>query len=73
MLFLAGVVQFLCGWGFANKRESCMYDPVYYLRSRNTTKYTLNIMFLRSVFKFSCIYVLFSPWKYNIGFIFKLT
>ena len=45
-VFLAGVVRFLCVWCFANKKESRMYDPVYDLRSRNTTENTLNITIL---------------------------
>ncbi len=60
MLFLAGIIQyfvvsmiccfwrgsynFLFVWGFSNKRESCTYDSVYYLRRDKTTKNTLNIM-----------------------------
>ena len=45
-IFLEGVIQVLCVWGIANKRESRAYDPVYDLRSKNTTKNTLNITFL---------------------------
>lgn len=45
-VFLAGVVRFFCVWCFANKKESRMYDPVYDLRSRNTTENTLNITIL---------------------------
>ncbi len=43
--FLAVVVRFLLFGGFANKRESCTYDSVYYLRREKTTKNTLNITF----------------------------
>ncbi len=45
IFFCGGPRIFVC-MGFANKRESRMYDSVYYLRSRNTTKNTLNIKFL---------------------------
>jgi hypothetical protein len=45
MLFLAGVVQYVCVGGFASKRESRTYNPVYDLCSKNMTKNTLNIMF----------------------------
>ena len=42
-LFLAGDVQFLCVWGVANKREGGKYNPVYDLRSKNTTKHSLRV------------------------------
>jgi hypothetical protein len=45
MLFLAGVEHLLCVWGFADKRESCTYNSVYYLGRGKTTKNTLNTAF----------------------------
>jgi hypothetical protein len=45
MLFLAGVIHFLCVWGSASKKEICTYNSVYYLCRGKTTKNALNIMF----------------------------
>jgi hypothetical protein len=36
--FFGGGRTFFCVWGFANKRKIRTYDPVYYLRSKNTIK-----------------------------------
>jgi hypothetical protein len=54
MLFLAGVVRFfLCG-GFSNKRESCIYDSVYYLRrEKNDQKHPQHHVFLGECFSSS--------------------
>ncbi len=45
MFFWRGSYDFVCVWGIANKRESHTYNPVYDLRSKNTTQNILNITF----------------------------
>ncbi len=70
--FWQGLHDYFWVWGLANKRESCTYNSVYYLRREKMTENTLNITFLGDVLVplYGCM--LFY-WKYNIGCIFKTT
>ncbi len=43
--FWLGSYNFLCVWGFANKKESHTYDSVYCLGREKTTENILNITF----------------------------
>jgi hypothetical protein len=43
--FWRGPYDFVCVGGFANKRENCTYNSVYYVRRGETNKNTHNITF----------------------------
>jgi hypothetical protein len=45
MVVFGGGCTIFLAHGFANRKESCTYDPVYDLGSKNTTKNTFNITF----------------------------
>ena len=54
LLFGGGCTIFVCV-GFCKQRESHTYDPVYDLRSKNTTKNTLNATFFGKGAQVVCI------------------